>query len=127
MREKTPVPTDDIDPNIQYFNDASKGNVFQNSDYFPEDTFIQKYNSLSVYPIALFSLLHMNIRNIPRHMNELEAYLSNLCHNFSIVAITETWFTDLTVDTYSLQGYTYEYEYRKIELINDKPKEKISS
>ena len=110
---KTPVPTDDIDPDIQYFNDASKGNVFQNSDYFLEDTFIQKYNSLSVYPTALFSLLHMNIRSIPRHMNELEAYLSNLCHNFSIVAITETWFTDLTVDTYSLQGYTHGYEYRK--------------
>ena len=103
----------------------------------------------------------MNMRSIPRHMNELEAYLSNLCHNFSIVAITETWFTDLTVDTYSLQGYTHEYEYRKnrsgggvslfiregisylmrkdlnvfdqnmeslfIELINDKPNEKISS
>ena len=113
---------------------------------------------MSVYPTALFSLLHMNIRSIPRHVNELEAYLSNLCHNFSIVAITETWFTDLTVDTYSLQGYTHEYEYRKnrsgggvsffikegisylmrnafdenmespfIKLINDKPKEKISS
>ena len=75
----------------------------------------------------------MNIRSIQRHVNELEAYLSNLCHNFSIVAITETWFTDLTVDIYPLQGYTHEYEYRKnrsdqnmeslfIELINDKPK-----
>ena len=37
---KTPVPTDDIDPDIQYFNDASKCNGFQNSDYFREDTFI---------------------------------------------------------------------------------------
>ena len=66
-----------------------------------------------MYPTSLFSSLHMNIRSIPRHMNELEAYLSNLCHNFSIVAITETWFTGVTVDTYSLQGYTHECEYRK--------------
>ena len=53
---KTPVPTDDIDPDIQYFNDALKGNVFQNYDYFLEDTFVQKYKSLSVYPTSLFSL-----------------------------------------------------------------------
>ena len=58
-------------------------------------------------------LLHMNIRSIPMHMNELEAYLSNLCHNFSIVALTETWFSDVSVEAYSLQGYTHECENRK--------------
>ena len=61
----------------------------------------------TMYPTLLFSLLHMNIHSITRHMNELEAYMSNLCHNFSIVAVTETWFTDVTADTYSLQGYTH--------------------
>ena len=71
------------------------------------------YNSSSVYPTSLFSLLHMNIRSIPIHMNEVEAYLSNLCHNFSIVALTETWFSDVSVEAYSLQGYTHECEYRK--------------
>ena len=67
---KNPVPTDDIDPDIQYFNDASTGNVFQNSDYFLEDTFIQRYDSLNVYPTSLFSLLHMNFHSSCRHMSE---------------------------------------------------------
>ena len=49
----------------------------------------------------------------PRHRNELEAYMPNFCHNLSIVAMTATWFADITVDTYSLQCNTHEYEYRK--------------
>ena len=107
-----PVPVDDIDPDIQYFNDISLGNVFHNSNYFIEDSFVEKCESLLI-DSSMFSLLHMNIRSIPRHLHELEAYISNLHHEFSIIAISETWFSDATIDTYQMEGYAHEYQYRK--------------
>ena len=107
-----PVPVDDIDPDIQYYNDISLGNVFHNSNYFIEDSFVEKCESLLI-DSSMFSLLHMNIRSIPRHLHELEAYISNLHHEFSIIAISETWFSDATIDTYQMEGYAHEYQYRK--------------
>ena len=41
------------------------------------------------------------------------AYLATLKHEFKIMAMTETWFRDMTIDTYSVNGYQHIYDYRK--------------
>ena len=40
------------------------------------------------------------------------AYMSNLKHNFTVIAMSETWFKDMNVDVYSLDGYSHVYYYR---------------
>ena len=72
----------------------------------------KKISSLSVSN-KCFSMLHVNIRSIPKHFAELENYLINAHHEFTIIALTETWFNDITIDRYDLQGYCHEFEYRK--------------
>ena len=53
------LPTTNMDPDVQYFN-----RMYQHgfSDYFTEDTLIQKCTHLSISPIC-FSLIHLNIRS----------------------------------------------------------------
>ena len=39
-------------------------------------------------------------------------YISNLKHNFTVIAMSETWFKDINVDVYSIDGYSHGYDYR---------------
>ena len=40
------------------------------------------------------------------------AYMSNLKHNFTVIAMSETWFKGMNVDVYSIDGYSHVYDYR---------------
>ena len=40
------------------------------------------------------------------------AYLATLKHEFKIMAMTETYFKDMTIDTFSVNGYQHIYDYR---------------
>ena len=77
------IPTDDLDPDLQYFNELFSDATVRNSDYNIEDTFIAKCKSLNINDDC-FSMLRLNIRSVPKHLSELEAYLYNLQHGFSI-------------------------------------------
>ena len=46
----------------------------------------------------------MNIRSAPSHFQEFEAFLTSLETQFQIIALSETWFSDITIDTYGLMG-----------------------
>ena len=80
--------------------------MYKNSDYFLEETFNKRCDSLDINP-RNFSVPHMNIKSVHRHIAELECYLSCLQHEFSVLALTETWFKDSTIDTYSLDSYSH--------------------
>ena len=62
---------------------------------------------------SCFSVIHMNIRSIPRTLHEFEAYPHCLDFDFTVIALTETWFTDSTAEMYGLTGYYHEIQYRK--------------
>ena len=59
------IPTDDLDPNLQYFNEVSSVAAVRNSDYYIEDTFIVTCKSLDINDDCS-SMLHLNIRSVPK-------------------------------------------------------------
>ena len=40
------------------------------------------------------------------------AYMSNLKHNFTVIAMSATWFKDMSVNVYSIDGYSHVFDYR---------------
>ena len=98
------------DPDLQYFNNVYSA-VQNNCDYFVEDTFINKCAQLSTMN-KMFSLLHINIRSISKHLHELDQYLHVLNHNFSVIGISEIWCQDYNVNSCDLPGYKAEHIYR---------------
>ena len=43
----------------------------------------------------------------------MKLQLDSLKHNFSIIAISESWLTSMNKDLYHLKGYTHKYEFRE--------------
>ena len=43
----------------------------------------------------------------------LKLHLDSLKHNFSIIAISESWLTSINKDLYHLKGYTHKYVIRE--------------
>ena len=54
-----------------------------------------------------FSVYRVNIRSIPRNLDQLTFYLNNLHHTFSVIAISENWLTPFNKDIYCIQGYSH--------------------
>ena len=61
----------DTDPDDQYFNVLSSD--ICNSDYYLEDSFKTKC-SQNKYDSSCFSLIHLNIRRVPKHLDEFVNY-----------------------------------------------------
>ena len=98
---KSTMPQGDIDPDLHYFNDLTAGNNLSDSDYYVTDDFIKKCKSLSDND-SCFSEIYMNIRSLPRHLHEFEAYLHYLEFDFTVIVLSEIWFTDSTAERYGL-------------------------
>ena len=103
-------PLSDIDPDLQYYHNQYQSNI--SCDYYLEDSFNKRISSLNIDKRS-FSLIHSNIRSIPKNLKRLEHYLDNLDLEFSIIALSETWLKDHSVDLYDLNGYSSEHNYRK--------------
>ena len=106
----TNTPLSDIDPDLQYYQNQYPSNI--PCDYYLEDHFNKRTSNLEIDNKS-FSLIHSNIRSIPKNLQNFESYLSNLNHDFSIIALSETWLKDHTVDLYNMKGYSSEHKYRK--------------
>ena len=79
------------DPDTNLFHNLS-GDLSSKCQYYIEDTFmtLTEDNNENSY----FSLLQLNIRSVPCHMSEFQAYLDSLQHKFSIIGLTETWLNE---------------------------------
>ena len=66
------------------------------------------------YPCATitFSMIHCNIRSIPKNMQQLELFLSNLILKFTIMAFSETWLNCTNHTLFSIDGYNCESAHR---------------
>ena len=102
-------PLFEIDPDLQYFN------VFANRlsccDYHLEDSFNKKCRDLRIDQTC-FSLLHTNIRSVPKNLINFTNYLDLLCIKFSVIGLTETWLQENNVDCYGIEGYKTVNKYR---------------
>jgi len=101
----------DADPDIHYFSDSPFVTNMSPSNYYTEQTFTEKCKQLSINDKD-FSLIHLNIRSLPKHLGHLETYLQNATHNFSVIGLSETWLNDMNVDLYKVDGYHHENNYR---------------
>ena len=54
----------------------------------------------------------MNVRSLPKHIDELELYLDSLDFNWSIIGLSETRLDDSKQDLYNLQNYTSIHAFR---------------
>ena len=59
-----------------------------------------------------FSSCHINIRSINANLSHFENYLQLLSIDFPVIAITETWLTDITCDLYSWTEYNFVEQHR---------------
>ena len=93
------------DPDLQYFNDQSYINAI-NCDYYLEDGFAQKSSKLCVNDKG-FSLMHLNIRSVPKNLSQFYNYSQGLKFTFSVVGLSETWLNESTRDLYNIDGYQH--------------------
>ena len=86
-----------IDPNNLNYNQHS-------CDYFTETNLQTSFNRND--PLR-FSFLHMNIRSLPRHFDQMQIYLQSLHADFSIVGLSETWLknSNMPFNIYTIPGY----------------------
>ena len=102
-------PLFNYDPDFHYYNLVC--NSLSACDYYLEDAFNEKCEELT-FSSMCFSLLHCNIRSIPRNLHALELYVSNLSIKFSVMGFSETWLTSANCSLYSIDGYNVESAYR---------------
>ena len=110
FNEDIRTPLVESDPDIQYFLGAISNNL-NSCDYYIEDTFNDRCETLPINRCSL-SILHLNIRSIPRNLSSLQTYLNNLDIQFSVIGISETWLKPYNVDCYGMDGYKEEHLYR---------------
>jgi len=63
------------------------------------------------YSGADFSLLHLNIRSLPRNLNSLTDLLSCLDIKFSVIGISETWLSESPHST-GINGFKFLHKHR---------------
>jgi hypothetical protein len=53
-----------------------------------------------------FSILHLNARSTEPNMDKVLLLINGLQHNFSVIAVTESWATELNEEFLEIDGYT---------------------
>lgn len=69
-------------------------------------------NLLQNNAINLKSLVHLNIRSLPKHYDDLVNFLTLTGHSFSLVCLSETWLTPTDAPLFSLPNYRAEFANR---------------
>ena len=101
----------DIDPDYQFYNDEHCIMNVQNCEYYNETSLLKKTVQNNDYS-QCFSVLHFNIRSMPKNLNNFEQYLQCHSHNFKIIGFSETWLSEINSQNYTLSGYNIENNFR---------------
>ena len=78
----------ELDSNFFADNFASSSHGISSDAYYDTAKFNSKFNNMSLNDL---SIIHVNIRSLPRNGITLLAYLRTLNHKFSLICFTETW------------------------------------
>ena len=78
-------------------------------------TLNQFNNVVKEYDHTIFSLIHLNIRSINKHFEELRLLLDDpIRKKFSIIGLTETWLSNDLSLPFALDGYDFVVNNRQI-------------
>ena len=58
------------------------------------------------------SVLHVNQRSLHKNVDYLQVYLRTLNHNFSVIAISETWANNDIMSRINILGYNSTFKNR---------------
>lgn len=89
----------DVDPDLHFFSSFDTTNLCR---FYDETQFNDLYVSM---PSNIFSTFHLNIRSLPCNYDKFIHYLSLLKHNFSVIALSETWLTEDSREIFKLPNY----------------------
>ena len=97
----------DIDPDKFYYNQMQNET---SSPYYLEDEFNSMLIKINID--NNFSVLHVNARSLHKNLDYLQVYLRTLNHNFSIIAISETWANNDSMLLLNIPGYNRTFKNR---------------
>lgn len=101
---------DSHDPDVNFFNRFNRES--NSCNYYNEEEFHVLTGNLTSN-FNVFSTIHLNIRSLPKNNDQFMHLLSTLRHEFSIIALTETWLSDECVELYNIPQYTLVFSNRK--------------
>jgi hypothetical protein len=97
---------DDIDPDKNYLNEVG-GRIIHNCKYHYMDSQHDPYGE-KIGNIKL-SLMHLNIRSIPKNLNNFTSLLDTSNINYNLLAFTETWLHDSNAEAFGIKGFNHEF------------------
>ena len=80
------------------------------STYLTQNQFC---NSVNDFDINTFSLLHMNIRSLNMHFNDLQQFLDGIHKPLSVIGLSETWLSHDNMLPFSLDAYNFIFNNRQ--------------
>ena len=98
------LPFDQIDPDINYYNDIFSQNECK---YFLPDAFNESIIELSIDPSTSFSLFCQNVRSLNANFTSMRDFIDLLYIKFKCIGVTETWNTDDNFDLFNLPRYNF--------------------
>ena len=96
-----------LDPDANFF--AANSQLLSNCLYLTSTEF----NKIPPLCSDTFSSLHINIRSLPKHFDDLSEFLLTLNRSFSIIAVSETWLHRSNSDLFHLPGYHFISSHRE--------------
>jgi len=93
--------SDGIDPDKHLLNHFAASN----DAYYLEDSFSALTDKIGLRTKETFSLIHFNIRSLPKNRENLLAYLSQFHQKFTVIAISETWANEENQNLLNIPGY----------------------
>ena len=57
-----------------------------------------------------FSILNLNVRSLPKHIDAVKHFIDGLHNSFSILFFTETWLCEYNVSTHIFLGYSHVFK-----------------
>ena len=89
---------DDVDPDSQFYSAQATSNC---NNYLPEE-----FNNICTsLPDTSFSVLHVNARSLNKNLENLTSLLLTCNYPFTIIAVSETWATELNMCYLNIPGY----------------------
>ena len=105
-----------------FLDDSDSRHLLTNSDIDPDSNILgynshllynclyltsNEFNNITLSISDSFTLLHINLRSLKKHFEELSEFLSTLNMPFSVIGISETWLNNSNDDIFNIPGYKF--------------------
>ena len=110
LNEDATSPLKEVDPDMNYYK-GMQDTCLNACDYYFGDSFNKKWYDLDIGDDS-FSVLHTNIRSIPKNVSHFENYVKSLKLSFTTIALSETWLKQENKSCYDIKGYNAEHNVR---------------